>query len=236
MASLIAILDLKGKSLIQRSYRDDVAPTYVDRFLTHILEMEDEGVREVPCFSREGVNYLHIRHSNLYGAHPDYPDCSGDPLESLGAPPLLLTPSRLCTVVALSRNNSNAAEILLFLHRLVGVLVEYFKELEEESIRDNFVIIYELLDEMMDFGYPQVTDGKMLRECVCCSASAHRTADPPSLVHQVHNAGVAQTGVDGVGAAGHRCDERRLVAAAGHQVPQKRGVFGCDRECEPPGA
>jgi len=36
------------------------------------------------------------------------------------------------------------------------VFTEYFKELEEESIRDNFVIIYELLDELMDFGYPQV--------------------------------------------------------------------------------
>ena len=55
-------------------------------------------------------------------------------------------------MIAISRNNSNAGEIILFLHRLVLVLVEYFKELEEESIRDNFVIIYELLDEMMDFG------------------------------------------------------------------------------------
>lgn len=36
------------------------------------------------------------------------------------------------------------------------MFTEYFKELEEESIRDNFVIIYELLDELMDFGYPQV--------------------------------------------------------------------------------
>jgi len=36
------------------------------------------------------------------------------------------------------------------------VFKEYFRELEEESIRDNFVVIYELLDEMMDFGYPQV--------------------------------------------------------------------------------
>jgi AP-1 complex subunit mu len=46
------------------------------------------------------------------------------------------------------------------------VLVEYFKELEEESIRDNFVIIYELLDEMMDFGYPQTTESKILQELV----------------------------------------------------------------------
>jgi AP-1 complex subunit mu len=38
--------------------------------------------------------------------------------------------------------------------------------LEEESIRDNFVIIYELLDEMMDFGYPQTTESKILREYI----------------------------------------------------------------------
>ena len=35
--------------------------------------------------------------------------------------------------------------------------------MEEESIRDNFVIIYELLDELVDFGYPQTTDGKILQ-------------------------------------------------------------------------
>lgn len=43
-----------------------------------------------------------------------------------------------------------------FVYCYVQVFTEYFKELEEESIRDNFVIIYELLDELMDFGYPQV--------------------------------------------------------------------------------
>lgn len=49
---------------------------------------------------------------------------------------------------------------------MVEVFTEYFKELEEESIRDNFVVIYELLDEMMDFGYPQTTESKILQECV----------------------------------------------------------------------
>lgn len=44
------------------------------------------------------------------------------------------------------------------------VMIEYFKELEEESIRDNFVVIYELLDELLDFGYPQTTDSKILQE------------------------------------------------------------------------
>ena len=69
-------------------------------------------------------------------------------------------------VLALSKRNSNAAEIIIFLHRLTQVLIEYFKELEEESIRDNFVIIYELMDEMMDFGFPQTTESKILQECV----------------------------------------------------------------------
>jgi hypothetical protein len=66
MASLIAILDLKGKPLIQRSYRDDVPPSYVERFLPLILDIEEEGQQVTPCFSSQGINYMHIRHSNLY--------------------------------------------------------------------------------------------------------------------------------------------------------------------------
>lgn len=45
-----------------------------------------------------------------------------------------------------------------FLHKFIEVLCSYFTDVEEESVRDNFVIIYELLDEMMDNGYPQHTD------------------------------------------------------------------------------
>lgn len=69
-------------------------------------------------------------------------------------------------LVALTKNNSNVAQVFLFLHKLVQVLTDYFKELEEESIRDNFVVIYELLDEMMDFGTPQITETKMLKEYI----------------------------------------------------------------------
>ena len=49
---------------------------------------------------------------------------------------------------------------------LTQVMQEYFKEVEEESIRDNFVICYELLDELVDFGYPQTTDAKILQEYI----------------------------------------------------------------------
>jgi len=69
-------------------------------------------------------------------------------------------------LVSTTKKNANAALVFQFLHRIVQVFCEYFKELEEESIRDNFVIIYELLDELMDFGYPQTTDSKILQEYI----------------------------------------------------------------------
>merc|ERR1719160_1785921 len=55
---------------------------------------------------------------------------------------------------------------------MVEVFKDYFKELEEESIRDNFVITYELMDEMMDFGYPQISESKILREYI--TQEAHK--------------------------------------------------------------
>lgn len=69
-------------------------------------------------------------------------------------------------VVAVSKGNPNVVMILYFLHKLVDVLAEYFDGLEDESIRDNFVVTYELLDEMMDNGYPQITEDKVLREYI----------------------------------------------------------------------
>ena len=51
------------------------------------------------------------------------------------------------------------------------VLQKYLQEVEEESIRDNFVIVYELLDEVMDYGYPQVTDSKILQEYITIEAN-----------------------------------------------------------------
>ena len=38
--------------------------------------------------------------------------------------------------------------------------------LTEESIRKNFVLIYELIEEMIDFGYPQVTGTSELSKLI----------------------------------------------------------------------
>uniref|UniRef100_A0A6N2N3D1 MHD domain-containing protein n=2 Tax=Salix viminalis TaxID=40686 RepID=A0A6N2N3D1_SALVM len=80
-----------------------------------------------------------------------------------------------------SRQNCNAASLLSFLHRVVDVFKHYFEELEEESLRDNFVVVYELLDEMMDFGYPQYTEAKILSEFIKTDAYRMETSQRPPM-------------------------------------------------------
>jgi AP-3 complex subunit mu len=42
--------------------------------------------------------------------------------------------------------------VIEFLHRVVDTLVDYFSECSESTIKDNIVVVYELLDEMLDNG------------------------------------------------------------------------------------
>jgi len=61
-------------------------------------------------------------------------------------------------VVAVTRHNANPSLVFQFLYKMVEVFRAYFGgNFDEENIRNNFVLIYELLDEMMDYGYPQIT-------------------------------------------------------------------------------
>lgn len=68
-------------------------------------------------------------------------------------------------LMAVSRTNANAAAVLLFLHKLRDILTTYFGELEEESLRDNFVIAYELLDEARAYFHLLVRD--LQSTCSC---------------------------------------------------------------------
>lgn len=68
-----------------------------------------------------------------------------------GRPPLTCTVLAQYSnlyLLAMCRANVNAAAVLAFLHSVLNVFKHYFSELEEESLRDNFVIAYELLDEV----------------------------------------------------------------------------------------
>lgn len=70
-------------------------------------------------------------------------------------------------VVAASKSNAHPGVIFEFLFTTVKVLESYFgAEFDENAIKNNFVVIYELLDEMMDFGYPQIVSPNLLSKYI----------------------------------------------------------------------
>ncbi|XP_064641864.1 AP-2 complex subunit mu isoform X2 [Lineus longissimus] len=66
-------------------------------------------------------------------------------------------------VAAVTKQNVNASMVFQFLVRMCEVMQSYFGKISEENIKNNFVLIYELLDEILDFGYPQNTDTGILK-------------------------------------------------------------------------
>lgn len=81
-------------------------------------------------------------------------------------------------MVSVAKGNPNVAMVLTFLYKIRDVFISYFKQLEDESLRDNFVITYELLDEMMDHGYPQITEVKVLQEYIKTEANKMAKGEP----------------------------------------------------------
>lgn len=70
-------------------------------------------------------------------------------------------------LMALTKSNTNPMTVFSFLHGLIDVLTSYFNVLNEQSVQENFVLLYELLDETMDYGFPQATDSTILKEFIC---------------------------------------------------------------------
>ncbi|KAI8025939.1 AP-3 complex subunit mu [Camellia lanceoleosa] len=62
-----------------------------------------------------------------------------------------------------------------FLCRVADVLSAYLGGMNEDLIKDNFVIVYELLDEMIDNGFPLTTEPNILREMI----------PPPNIVSKM---------------------------------------------------
>ena len=91
---------------------------------------------ENPLVSLNGVYYIHISYNNI-------------------------------TIVSASSSNVNAALIVQFLYKLVDLFKSYFGgDFNENAIRKNYVLIYELLDEVIDFGLPQITEPEVLKQFI----------------------------------------------------------------------
>lgn len=71
-------------------------------------------------------------------------------------------------LVAGTKENSNAVLIVNFLYKLIDLLKSYSSNaaINEAAVRKQFVLIYELLDEVIDFGFPQITESEILKKYI----------------------------------------------------------------------
>ncbi|RHY04189.1 hypothetical protein DYB25_002030 [Aphanomyces astaci] len=144
MISGLFLISQKGEVVLNRLYRDDVSRRAADAFRLQVIAAKETGSLP-PIKSIDGCSFLYTRHENLY-------------------------------LVAVSRANINTghtvALVFQFLTNINGIFQDYmgkkYNEVDvyksafdphmsslQESIRNNFTLVYELLDETMDYGYPQ---------------------------------------------------------------------------------
>ena len=64
--SAIFFLDAKGKTILFRDYRGDIAPEAAEKFATLISGLEEQQKPVPPVFTLNRINYVYIRHANLY--------------------------------------------------------------------------------------------------------------------------------------------------------------------------
>jgi len=88
------------------------------------------------------------------------------PVHSLGSCSFMYAKENNVYVVLVTKTNANAALAFKFLFSMVGLFKSYFNRFDEDALRNNFVLIYELLDEILDFGYPQVLDPDLLKQYI----------------------------------------------------------------------
>ncbi|KAL0576562.1 sporulation-induced protein [Marasmius crinis-equi] len=93
-------------------------------------------------------------------------------------------------VVAVTKNNANAALVFEFCYRFINICKSYFGKIDEESIKNNFVLIYELIDEINDFGYPQNSEIDTLKTYITTESvvSAASVEDSSKITAQATGA------------------------------------------------
>ncbi|KAH9079323.1 clathrin adaptor mu subunit [Lactarius deliciosus] len=60
----------------------------------------------------------------------------------------------------------NNVYVVAFCYRVITICKSYFGKVDEECVKNNFVLIYELIDEINDFGYPQNSEIDTLKSYI----------------------------------------------------------------------
>ncbi|KAA3671178.1 AP-2 complex subunit mu-1, partial [Paragonimus westermani] len=97
-------------------------------------------------------------------------------------------------ICAVARRNVNAAMVFQLLHAVLCVMKDYFGRVTEENIKNNFVLIYEILDginfplvyttvlEVIDYGYAQNTDTGSLKTLITQAGTRSATREETAQI------------------------------------------------------
>ncbi|NWZ91101.1 AP3M2 protein, partial [Nesospiza acunhae] len=113
--------------------------------------------------------------------------------EAENVPPVIPTPHHyLLSVyrhkiffVAVIQSEVPPLFVIEFLHRVVDTFQDYFGVCSEVIIKDNVVVVYEVLEEMLDNGFPLATESNILKELI----------KPPTILRTVVNTITGSTNV-----------------------------------------
>lgn len=136
MISQFFVLSQRGDNIVFRDYRGDVQKGSAEIFFRKVKFWSEDGEGEAPPVFN--VDGVNYFHVKVVG--------------------LLF--------VATMRTNTSPSLVLELLQRIARVIKDYLGVLSEDSLRKNFVLVYELLDEVIDFGYVQTTSTEVLKSYV----------------------------------------------------------------------
>ncbi|XP_073110258.1 AP-4 complex subunit mu isoform X3 [Elaeis guineensis] len=136
MISQFFVLSQRGDNIVFRDYRGEVQKGSAEIFFRKVKFWKGDEAEEAPPVFN--VDGVNYIHVKVAG--------------------LLF--------VATTRVNVSPSLVLELLQRIARVIKDYLGVLNEDSLRKNFVLVYELLDEVIDFGYPQTTSTEVLKSYV----------------------------------------------------------------------
>ncbi|XP_068313014.1 AP-4 complex subunit mu-like [Pyrus communis] len=136
MISQFFLLSQRGDNIVFRDYRGEVPKGSAEIFFRKVKFWKEDGQEEAPPVFN--VDGVNYFHVKVVG--------------------LLF--------VATTRANVSPSLVLELLQRIARVIKDYVGVLNEDSIRKNFVLVYELLDEVIDFGFVQTTSTELLKSYI----------------------------------------------------------------------
>ncbi|XP_014052920.1 AP-4 complex subunit mu-1 [Salmo salar] len=115
--------------------------------------------------------------------------------------------------VATTKADASPFTIIEFLNRLTALVKDYCGCLSEKSLQMNFALIYELLDEVVDFGYIQTTSTDILKNFIQTEAVSSK----PFSLFDLSNVGLFGADTQQNKVAPSAAATRPIVSSQGEQ-------------------